>query len=55
VRDVAYENESGSGVISKAATLHVIEQLDPATLPNDFFSLDAVKDAARQSESTRAP
>lgn len=54
-RDVAYENERGSGVVSKAATLHVIEQLDPATLPSDFFSIEAVKDAAEQSESTNKP
>ena len=46
-RDVAYELEGRSGVMSKGATLEVIEQLDPTTLPGDFFSLDAVKDAAR--------
>jgi len=54
-RDVAYQNESGSGIVSKAATLHVIEQLDPATLPSDFFTLDAVKDAAEQRGSPRTP
>lgn len=50
-----YELEDRSGVISKGATLEVIEQLDPATLPSDFFSLDAVRDAAKQRGSTRTP
>lgn len=54
-RDVAYENESGSGVVSKAATLHVIEQLDPATLPSDFFSIEAVKNVVEHSESAGTP
>ena len=54
-RDVAYELEDPSGVISKGATLEVIEHLDPATLPSDFFSLDAVRDAAKQRGSTMKP
>ena len=50
-----YELEDRSGVISKGATLEVIEHLDPATLPSDFFSLDAVRDAAKQRGSTMKP
>lgn len=50
-----YESERGSGVVSKGATLRVIEQLDPTRLPSDFFSVDAVKDAATRSGSTSKP
>ena len=54
-QDGAYELEDRSGVMSKGATLEVIEHLDPATLPSDFFSPDAVKDAAKQRGSTTKP
>ena len=54
-RDVTYELKDPSGVMSKGATLEVIEHLDPATLPGDFFSLDAVRDAAKQHGSTTKP
>ncbi|HEY5548699.1 MAG TPA: hypothetical protein VIL17_03805 [Coriobacteriia bacterium] len=55
VRDNPYEVDGKSGVISKGATLQVIEQLDPATLPSDFFSPDAVRDAAKQGTPVEKP
>lgn len=39
--------DSGTVVTSKQATLHVLEQLDPGSVAADFFSLDAVRAAAR--------
>lgn len=54
-REDPYELEDRSGVMSKAATLEIVEHLDPATLPSDFFSPDAVRDAAKQRGSTRTP
>jgi len=54
-RDAAYKLEDRSGVMSKGATLEVIEQLDPATLPSDFFSLDAVRAAAKQVTPAEKP
>jgi hypothetical protein len=34
-------------VTSKVATLQTLEQLDPGSVPADFFSLDTVRAAAR--------
>lgn len=47
VREVA-SDDAGKSKVVKSATLHLIEQLDPATLPSDFFSVDVVKDAAKR-------
>jgi len=54
-RDSSYEVDGKSGIITKGATLQVIEQLDPATLPSDFFTLDAVKDAAKEAKPVEKP
>lgn len=54
-RDSAYEVDGKSGVVTKGATLHIIEQLDPATLASDFFSLDAVRDAAKRGAPAEKP
>lgn len=54
-RDSAYEVDGKSGVVTKGATLNIIEQLDPATLASDFFSLDAVRDAAKQGAPAEKP
>ncbi|MDP2233382.1 MAG: hypothetical protein Q8K89_07080, partial [Actinomycetota bacterium] len=50
VREVTYDDE-GTGKMVKGATLHLIEQLDPASLPSDFFTIDAVKDAAKRGST----
>ena len=39
--------DSGTVVTSKLATLQILEQLDPGSVPADFFSLDSVRAAAR--------
>jgi hypothetical protein len=54
-RDLAYEVDGASGMISKGATLEVIAQLDPATLPTDFFSIDAARDAAKRETPFEKP
>jgi hypothetical protein len=54
-QDVTSVGDDGSSTISKRATLEVVEQLDPGSLPGDFFSLDAVKDAAKSGAPVEKP
>jgi len=50
-RKTTQEINGYTGVITKSVRFDLVEQLEPSSLPNGFFSLDAVRNAAK----TKAP